>query len=63
MPEDMESMDKFFQSIKTGGEDENEAINFDMRAPYIPMDGEEDLGLLAPSSNDLFHHSKNVDPG
>uniref|UniRef100_A0A0B6YT30 Hypoxia-inducible factor 1-alpha n=1 Tax=Arion vulgaris TaxID=1028688 RepID=A0A0B6YT30_9EUPU len=63
MAVDVESMDKFFQSIKTSEEDgDAEDIDFDMRAPYIPMDGEEDLGLLPPSSSVLFNLSSEINP-
>lgn len=64
VPEDVESMNKFFQSIKaTEQAGDAEDIDFDMRAPYIPMNGEEDLGLLPPSSNVLFNLSTEINPG
>ncbi|XP_012941668.1 endothelial PAS domain-containing protein 1 [Aplysia californica] len=64
VPDDVESMDKFFQSIKTSEQEQDiEDIDFDMRAPYIPMDGDEDLGLLPPSSNVLFNLSTDINPG
>ncbi|CAG5134818.1 unnamed protein product, partial [Candidula unifasciata] len=64
MPEAVDSMDKFFQSIKTSEQERDiEDIDFDMRAPYIPMDGEEDLGLLPPSSNVLFNLTTEINPG
>nr|QZU27270.1 HIF-1 alpha [Onchidium reevesii] len=65
VPGDVESMDKFFQSIKTSEQepDREEDIDFDMRAPYIPMTGDEDLGLLPPTSNVLFNLSTDINPG
>ncbi|XP_059143272.1 hypoxia-inducible factor 1-alpha-like isoform X2 [Physella acuta] len=64
VPGDVESMDQFFQSIKASDQDPDvEDIDFDMRAPYIPMDGDEDLGLLPPSSNILFNLSSDLNPG
>ncbi|BFZ07059.1 hypothetical protein BsWGS_10098 [Bradybaena similaris] len=64
MPEGVDSMDKFFQSINTSEQDRDiEDFDFDKRAPYIPMDGEEDLGLLPPSSNVLFNLTTEINPG
>uniref|UniRef100_A0A2C9KF36 PAS domain-containing protein n=1 Tax=Biomphalaria glabrata TaxID=6526 RepID=A0A2C9KF36_BIOGL len=64
VPGDVEAMDQFFQSIKAGDNDQDvEEIDFDMRAPYIPMDAEEDLGLLPPSSNVLFNLTSDINPG
>ncbi|CAL1541836.1 unnamed protein product [Lymnaea stagnalis] len=64
VPGDVEAMDQFFQSIKAGEQETDvEDIDFDMRAPYIPMDGDEDLGLLAPSSSVLFNLSTEINPG
>lgn len=64
MPGDVESMNKFFQAIKTTEHNRDvEDIDFDMRAPYIPMDGKQDLGLLPPTSNVLFNLSTEINPG
>ena len=38
-------------------------IDFDARAPYIPMNGDEDLSLLPPSTESLLTLQNEVDPG
>ncbi|KAH9519454.1 hypothetical protein Btru_002672 [Bulinus truncatus] len=64
VPGDVEAMDQFFQSIKAGDNDgDGEEIDFDLRAPYIPMDAEEDLDLVPPSSNVLFNLTTDINPG
>ncbi|XP_076441609.1 hypoxia-inducible factor 1-alpha-like [Babylonia areolata] len=66
-PSDMLSMDRFFQNINTKADDgldtEVELIDFDARAPYIPMSGDEDLTLLPPSSQSLLTLQNDIDPG
>lgn len=65
MPVDVDSMGQFFQSIDTNDSVAGvlDNIDFDGRAPYIPMDGEEDLEIFAPSSTALFTFSNDVNPG
>ncbi|KAH9519452.1 Hypoxia-inducible factor 1-alpha [Bulinus truncatus] len=64
VPGDVEAMDQFFQSIKAGDNDgDGEEIDFDLRAPYIPMDADEDLDLVPPSSNVLFNLTTDINPG
>lgn len=40
-----------------------QSIDFDARAPYIPMNGDEDLSLLPPSTESLLTLQNEVDPG
>ena len=40
-----------------------QSIDFDARAPYIPMNGDEDLTLLPPSTESLMTLQNEVDPG
>ncbi|KAK7103826.1 hypoxia-inducible factor 1-alpha-like isoform X2 [Littorina saxatilis] len=65
-PELMMTMDKFFQAMDTKADtskDEMEAIDFDSRAPYIPMNGDEDLCLLGPTRDSMMTLQNEVDPG
>ncbi|RUS80285.1 hypothetical protein EGW08_011969 [Elysia chlorotica] len=72
LPGEVLSMDSFFQSMNklntgddkcTDDEDSNCNIDFAGRAPYIPMDSDQDLGLCPPSSGVLFTLSEDLNPG
>ncbi|XP_025105789.1 endothelial PAS domain-containing protein 1-like isoform X1 [Pomacea canaliculata] len=64
-PDLIMSMDKFFQAMdtKADGKEDIEEIDFDSRAPYIPMSGEEDFSLLPPSTESLLMLQNEVNPG
>ena len=72
LPGEVVSMDTFFQSMNklstgedkvTDDEDSNCNIDFAGRAPYIPMDSDQDLGLCPPTSGVLFTLSEDLNPG
>lgn len=66
-PDMVMSMDKFFQAMDTKPDSstrqEVEAIDFDARAPYIPMSGDEDFSLLPPSTESLLTMQNEMNPG
>lgn len=60
-----QSMDKLntVDSLGTDDEDSNYNIDFSGRAPYIPMDADQDLGLCPPTASVLFTQSEDLNPG
>ncbi|KAL8559658.1 hypothetical protein ACOMHN_008369 [Nucella lapillus] len=66
-PNDILSMDRFFQDMDTKADDvvdkDAAMAEVNCRAPYIPMNGTEDLSLLPPSSESLITLQNDMDPG
>ena len=71
LPGETVSMDKFFQAMSpldssgacAKGDDADGNIDFACRAPYIPMDSDQDLGLTPPTPGLLFTFSEDLNPG
>lgn len=63
-PNDTDIMSTFFSEAlpSSGGDDQFEEIDLNMRAPYIPMTPDEDFHLLGPSSDDLLGINKDFNP-
>lgn len=66
-PDLIMSMDKFFQAMDTKAdgsvEKDLEVIDFNTRAPYIPMSGDEDFSLIPPTAESLLTMQNEVNPG
>ncbi|XP_048259127.1 hypoxia-inducible factor 1-alpha-like isoform X3 [Haliotis rufescens] len=66
-PTDVDLMDKFFSTMdatqKSGSDSDMEDVDLNMRAPYIPMNADEDFSLVPPSTDSLFTLQSDFNPG
>ncbi|XP_071080503.1 hypoxia-inducible factor 1-alpha-like isoform X1 [Haliotis cracherodii] len=66
-PTDVDLMDKFFSTMdttqKAGSDSDMEDVDLNMRAPYIPMNADEDFSLVPPSTDSLFTLQSDFNPG
>ncbi|KAL4237951.1 Hypoxia-inducible factor 1-alpha [Mactra antiquata] len=60
-PNDISAMKDIFTTLDPP--DENKEIDFTMRAPYIPMNPEEDFALCQPSSDSFLSMGADFNPG
>ncbi|KAL3873009.1 hypothetical protein ACJMK2_036172 [Sinanodonta woodiana] len=66
--QDISIMDQIFSNLDTKiheklAEENPEEIDFSMRAPYIPMDSEDDFSLMPPTTDALFEMNGDLNPG
>ncbi|KAK3576329.1 hypothetical protein CHS0354_039735 [Potamilus streckersoni] len=66
--QDISIMDQIFSTLDTKvrdklAEENPEEIDFSMRAPYIPMDAEDDFSLIPPTTDVLFEMNGDLNPG
>ncbi|XP_052766769.1 hypoxia-inducible factor 1-alpha-like isoform X2 [Mya arenaria] len=60
-PKDISAMDNLFTTLDTVDHDQD--IDFEMRAPYIPMAAEEDHILIEPPSDTYLNMGTDFNPG